>query len=270
VLIESCVFDTCSASVAIIKDVSGTPPNLVVRNNTFLDCTVARNAVDVEASGYCAVYNNVFSNLTATTPGASTAVLLARTGSTHVSNNIIHNNSGMVSNLASPDSGNNTTVDPLLGEDGRPTSASPCVQGGVASSGTGDRRIHLGIDRRSFSTTPDIGAYPYRRGARSALYLRSPNVDALSGVTYNVASQGNVTPSASRTSYDSPWDTALDLELALTAGASRIYGHLDVWYDDLNDRYRMATFVHTFNLSITGASAKVFGSASETGIFDTG
>lgn len=269
-IVEGCVFLACKTSQSVIVDATASPSTMIVRNNTLVSCSATRRAIAAEASGFCAVYNNVLYDFTATSPGSGTPVLSASGSSTFVANNIIHNNSGITTNLASPDSGNNTTADPLLDSDGRPTSASPCIGAGIALSGLGERRVHLDRDRRPYAETPDIGAYSYRRGQRSALYLRSPNVDVLSGVTFNVNAQGDVTPPSSRTSYESPWDTALALEHALTTGASRIYGPLDVWYDDLNDRYRMATYLYTFNLSITGASAKVFGSASETGISDTG
>lgn len=276
ILVEGCVFDGLRSTSYLFEDGSGSPAgNLVFRNNTFLSCTSDRTIMNLEStgtveSGGVRIYNNVFYNHTFS--GGSGYMLVANGAGTHyIGKNIIHNTNGYTTNLASPDEGTNSVVDPLLDAEGRPTSASsPCYEAGVTASGDGERRVWLGYGRRSFYVTPDLGAFPVARGQKSALYRKTPNADILSSVTANVAAHGDITPAASRDTYQSPWDTALALEQALTSNASRGYGPLEIWYDEENDRYRATSYLDTFNLSITGASAKVFGAASETGISDTG
>jgi hypothetical protein len=275
-LIEGNFFYRCRGSTYVLYLNESTPTGtLIVRNNTLVQCSTVKTIVRMVGTNKTRLfYNNVIQDQVQTTPGSTLfSIAFPAGGPVFCANNNVHNVSGATTNIFEVDSGNNNTLTSDVGTDGKPLNPSPthpCYRSGVALSGLGERRVFVGQNNRSFFTVPDRGAFPMRLGRKSSFYLKPKHTDILSGVAFTYGLLGVVPMPSTRRTYDSPWNVCQALYYELTKTSDRRFGPVMVFYDEEHNRYRIAVGRASFNLTISGGAAKVFGSASLTGISDTG
>lgn len=240
---------------SIVDD--ATNGTLRIYNNTFEGTAIGSQvAMSDNASTDTSVYNNLFNQ-----PGGGSSLDLSTTGIDLVYGNIALDSTADAAAMLSLSYG--TTVGAhYLYDNSAPRNESPCRVGGGLSE-SGDIPIDL-VGLPYTRPGSSRGAIQWQPSA-SALY-RPWFLDPLSGfsLTYDGVTL-NIT--SGFTSMASHLDVA---DLVRTYVYDLMHPSRGVFYTTYDGHYRLIAHTGTFDLTITGHAAKIFGAQSLTGISDTG
>lgn len=282
-LIEQNLFCVVNCNSTMVQvDVSGaaTTKSVIVRNNTFLGCTLPTHEVSINMGTLgtltAAVYNNVIYECVHT--GSYGNALEISSSGSYALATVDHNvayaaGGGFSASSFVPNTSNNLLTDPgiqpavsvgggqFADYSGRIVSTSgSAYRNGVTASAFAEEAVRIGLDRIPYASTPSRGCYEYSpsSGGAQVLYVKRRWNPREGIIVENLSSTPWFSTSADLgRMYNSPMELAEHVEIMLNESGAPY--PIQFWCD-LDFRYHISCTEDIGNYEFSGDAERLFAS----------